>query len=94
MHAIQTTHHGGPEALRWQHDVPGAEPGAGEVRVGVIAAGLNNIDLRSRDGAYGSAPDPDAGTMDVAAIYRLAELGAAQAAFEPKDFVGSIVVQP
>jgi NADPH:quinone reductase-like Zn-dependent oxidoreductase len=60
MRGIRTTHHGGPEALQFRVDVPAPEPGKGEVRVKVSAAGLNNTDIWSREGAYGTATDPNA----------------------------------
>ncbi len=53
MRAVVTTHHGGLEALELrQVSVP--EPGPGEVLVRVAAAGCNNTDLWTREGAYGS----------------------------------------
>lgn len=52
--------HGGPEALRLHHDLPKPEPGSGDVRIKVLAAGLNNTDIWSREGAYGTPEDPHA----------------------------------
>lgn len=60
MKAFQLTQHGGPEALVMRMDVAVPEPGAGEVRIRVSAAGLNNTDIWSREGAYGTPDNPDA----------------------------------
>ncbi len=42
---------GGPEVLSWETSEPGA-PGPGQVRVRLIAAGLNYIDVYFRSGLY------------------------------------------
>lgn len=60
MKAYQLTHHGGSAALSFRFDLPVPEPGPGEVRVRVTAAGLNNTDIWSREGAYGTPEDPEA----------------------------------
>ena len=49
MHAICIHEHGGPEALRYD-EVSTSEPGAGEARVRIEAAGLNYIDVYHRRG--------------------------------------------
>jgi NADPH2:quinone reductase len=51
MHAIRMTHTGGPEVLEWS-EVPVGDPGPGEIRVTVAAAGLNYIDTYHRRGIY------------------------------------------
>jgi NADPH2:quinone reductase len=51
MRAIQVTTHGGPEVLVYT-EVPTPEPGPGEVRIAVEAAGVNFIDVYKRTGAY------------------------------------------
>ncbi len=43
-----------------RHDWPMANVGAGQVRVRVAAAAVNNTDIWSREGAYGTAADPQA----------------------------------
>jgi NADPH:quinone reductase-like Zn-dependent oxidoreductase len=58
--AVLLTGHGGPEKLEYREDVPTPEPAADEVLVEVGAAGVNNTDLWTREGAYGAADDPDA----------------------------------
>ena len=57
MRAVLLTGHGGPEMLDYRADVAEPEPGAGEVLIAVGAAGINNTDLWTREGAYGSADD-------------------------------------
>ncbi len=51
MRAIRIHQFGGPEALSLD-DLPVPEPGPGEVRVKIEAAGLNFIDVYQRTGAY------------------------------------------
>jgi len=60
MMAAVLVAHGGPEALELRDDVPVPRPAAGHVRVEVAAAGVNNTDLWTREGAYGRPDDPDA----------------------------------
>jgi NADPH:quinone reductase len=56
MKAIRIDSHGGPEVLRLQ-DVELPQPGPGEVRVRLCAAGLNFVDIYQRRGEY-PAPLP------------------------------------
>lgn len=58
--AAVTLRHGGPEALVLRDDWQVRDPGPGEVLVEVGAAGVNNTDLWTREGAYGMPGDPDA----------------------------------
>jgi NADPH:quinone reductase len=51
MRAVLVHEHGGPEVLVVQ-DLPSPEPGAGELRIDVGAAGVNYIDVYYRNGAY------------------------------------------
>jgi NADPH2:quinone reductase len=51
MRAIRVESYGGPEVLRIA-EVPTPEPGAGQVRVKLAAAGVNFIDTYHRTGAY------------------------------------------
>lgn len=51
MKAIRVHKFGGPEALSYE-EVPVPEPGAGQARVKIEAAGLNFIDVYHRTGAY------------------------------------------
>jgi NADPH:quinone reductase-like Zn-dependent oxidoreductase len=59
MRAAVTTRHGGLDAIELR-DVPVPVPKPDEVLVRVHAAGCNNTDLWTREGAYGTAEDPDA----------------------------------
>lgn len=60
MKAVLLTGHGGPEKLEYREDVPTPEPARGEVLIEVGAAGVNNTDIWTREGAYGSEDDPEA----------------------------------
>ncbi len=68
MQAVQVHAYGGPDALRLG-DLPRPEPGPGEARVRVVAAGVNFIDIYRRSGQYtGTLPltvgDEAAGVVD------------------------------
>ncbi|MFF7158020.1 zinc-binding dehydrogenase [Streptomyces sp. NPDC008139] len=56
MRAVRIAGHGGPEVLE-AVEVAVPAPGAGEVLVKVAAVALNNTDLWTREGAYGSPED-------------------------------------
>jgi NADPH:quinone reductase-like Zn-dependent oxidoreductase len=60
MRAAVLVAHGGPDALVLRDDVPVPRPATGQVRVEVAAAGVNNTDLWTREGAYGRPDDPEA----------------------------------
>lgn len=60
MTAAVTTAHGGPEVVELRDDWPRPSPGPGQVLVRVTAAGVNNTDIWTREGAYGSSNDPNA----------------------------------
>lgn len=51
MKAIELREFGGPEALQVR-DVPTPEPGEGQVRVKLVASGVNFIDIYQRSGQY------------------------------------------
>jgi len=51
MKAIRVHQYGGIDALKYE-DIPVPEPGAGEARVKVEAAGVNYIDVYQRTGLY------------------------------------------
>lgn len=60
MRAVLLTGHGGPEMLEYREDVPVPAPAPGEVLVRVTACGVNDTDIRVREGACGADDDPDA----------------------------------
>ena len=60
MEAAVTVGHGGPEMIEFRTDVPTPRVAPGAAVVRVTAAGVNNTDLWSREGRYGTAADPDA----------------------------------
>ncbi len=60
MMAAVTIAHGGPECLEVHDEWPVPAIGPGQALVRVLAAGVNNTDIWSREGAYGTAGDPDA----------------------------------
>lgn len=60
MRAVLLTGFGGPDQLEYREDVPEPTPAAGQVRVRVGATALNNTDIWTREGAYGSPDDPSA----------------------------------
>jgi NADPH:quinone reductase-like Zn-dependent oxidoreductase len=57
MKAVLLTGHGGLEKLEYREDVPTPEPAEGEVLIAVDAAGINNTDIWTREGAYGTEDD-------------------------------------
>jgi NADPH:quinone reductase-like Zn-dependent oxidoreductase len=57
MKALVITEHGPPDVLRVE-ERPDPEPGRGELRVRVRAAGVNFADLLGRVGLYSDAPKP------------------------------------
>jgi NADPH:quinone reductase-like Zn-dependent oxidoreductase len=52
MRAITIESYGGPEVVRVRHDVPIPVPRAGEVLVKVACAGVNFMDIHTRQGKY------------------------------------------
>jgi NADPH:quinone reductase-like Zn-dependent oxidoreductase len=58
MKATLLTGHGGPEKLEYREDVPIPKTAEGEVLIKVGAAGINNTDIWTREGAYGTEDDP------------------------------------
>jgi NADPH:quinone reductase-like Zn-dependent oxidoreductase len=58
MRAFVLRGFGGPEMLEFCPDWPEPHPAPGEVRIRVAATGINNTDIWTREGAYGSDRDP------------------------------------
>lgn len=67
MRAALFHEHGGPEVVRIE-EVPVPEPGPGEVRVAVRAAGLNHLDLWVRRGIPIETTIPHIGGSDLAGV--------------------------
>ncbi|MEZ5733677.1 MAG: zinc-binding dehydrogenase [Paracoccaceae bacterium] len=61
MSGVQLTGHGGPERLVWSDEIPVPRPGAGEVLVKVLAAGVNPTDINTRVGWYARNDDAEGG---------------------------------
>lgn len=59
MRAMLLTGHGGPDKLQLDTAWPVPDIAPDEVLVKVGACGINNTDIWVREGAYGSADDPD-----------------------------------
>ncbi|KAG1255828.1 hypothetical protein G6F68_010071 [Rhizopus microsporus] len=55
MRAISIEQYGGPEVLQWQRDAPVPEPGPDEVLVRVAYAGVNFMDVHTRQGKYAAS---------------------------------------
>jgi NADPH:quinone reductase-like Zn-dependent oxidoreductase len=55
MAAVLLTGYGGLDKLEYREDVPVPRPGAGEVRIRISAAGVNNTDINTRSGWYNQA---------------------------------------
>lgn len=60
MTAVVLTRHGGPDALEVKSDYPTPAVAHDEVLIAVSAAGINNTDIWSRDGSYGTPGDAGA----------------------------------
>lgn len=65
--AIVIRQPGGPEVLKLEERDPGA-PGAGEVRVKVLAAGVNFHDVYVRSGLYSTLPLPGVPGIEAAGV--------------------------
>lgn len=63
MSAVLLVGHGGLDMLDYRQDIPIPAPGAGEVLIRVLAAGVNNTDINTRIGWYSKRVD-GAGRVD------------------------------
>lgn len=83
MKAVQFHEHGGPEVLRLE-EIPPPEPGPGEVRLDLKAAGLNRLDLWVRAGSPAlKLPLPHVPGSDGAGV--VAEVGEGVKTLKPGD---------
>lgn len=83
MKAIRIHEFGGPEVLKYE-EVPEPQPGQGEVRIRVIAAGVNPMDWKIRKGMIGEMPLPMGIGLDVAGVIDAGEGGVL---FQPEEKV-------
>jgi NADPH:quinone reductase len=58
MRALQQTSLNGPRDLRLITDAPTPSPGAGEVLIRVVAAGVNYVDVSQAYGTFAGGPQP------------------------------------
>lgn len=84
MKAIVIHEFGGPEVLKYE-DVPEPQPGPGEIRIKIVAAGVNPIDWKIRRGSLGSFPLPMIMGLDVAGTVDM--VGQGETSFQPGDEV-------
>nr|WP_292378216.1 NADP-dependent oxidoreductase [Methanosarcina sp. UBA289] len=83
MKAIRIHEFGGPDVLKYE-EIPESQPGPGEVRIRVVAAGVNPIDWKIRRG-YMELPLPMTVGSDVAGIVDM--VGQGVDSFRPEDEV-------
>lgn len=83
MKAIRIHEFGGPEVLRYE-EITESQPGSDEVRIRVIAAGVNPIDWKIRRG-YMELPLPMTMGSDVAGV--VDAIGQGVDSFQPEDEV-------
>ncbi len=84
MKAIRIHEFGGSEVLKYE-DVPEPQPGPGEIRIKIIAAGVNPMDWKVRRGSISSLPLPMIMGLDVAGTVDM--VGQGEASFQPGDEV-------
>jgi len=88
MKAIRVHEFGGPEVMRWE-DVPDLKPGAGQVVVGVKAAGVNPYDTYMRQGTYAIKPPlPYTPGSDAAGVVESVGEGVSGIALGDRVYVG------
>ncbi|HEX6939196.1 MAG TPA: NAD(P)H-quinone oxidoreductase [Longimicrobiales bacterium] len=90
MRAVVMSEPGGPEVLRVR-EVATPEPGAGEVRVRVYAAGVNRADLLQRRGRYPAPPGVPADVPGLEYAGIVDAVGAGVSRLRPGDRVMGLV---
>lgn len=85
MKAVRIHKFGGPEVLKYE-EIPVPQPGPGEIRIRIIAAGVNPIDWKIRSGLLGEMPLPMTMGLDVAGVVDDAQ-GQEAASFQPGEEV-------
>ncbi|ACL66545.1 Alcohol dehydrogenase zinc-binding domain protein [Anaeromyxobacter dehalogenans 2CP-1] len=86
MRAIRFHEHGGPEVLKLE-DVTVGDPGPGEARLHIAAAGVNFVDVYQRSGLY---PMQLPAGLGVEAAGRVEAVGAGVDHFRPGDRVAFV----
>lgn len=84
MKAIRIHEFGEPEVMKYE-DIPEPQPGPGEIRIKVFAAGVNPIDWKIRRGLLGSLPLPMIMGLDVAGTVDM--VGQGEVSFKPGEEV-------
>lgn len=84
MKAIRIHKFGGPEVLKYE-DIQEPQPGPGEIRIKIIAAGVNPIDWKIRRGLIGPVPLPMTVGLDVAGT--VDAVGPGKVLFQPEEKV-------
>jgi len=84
MKAIRIHNFGDADVLKYE-DVPEPRPGTGEMRIRIIAAGVNPVDWKIRRGMTGQLPLPMTLGLDVAGLVDM--LGPDVRNFQPGDAV-------
>ncbi len=89
MRAVVVTEAGGPEVLRIA-EIEEAEPGPGEVRVAVRAAGVNRADVLQRLGLYPAPPGVRPDVLGLELAGEVERVGPGVSAWKPGDRVMAI----
>lgn len=84
MKAVRIHEFGGPEVLKYE-DIPEPQPGPGEIRIRIIAAGVNPMDWKIRKGLVGKMSLPMIMGLDVAGV--VDALGQGGVFFQPEEEV-------
>jgi NADPH:quinone reductase len=91
MRALQQTTLDGPQDLRLVTDVPVPTPGAGEVLIRVVAAGVNFVDVSQARGAFAGGPQPPY-VAGIEGAGEVVAVGAAVTRPAPGDHVVGVAV--
>ncbi|WP_144715678.1 NADP-dependent oxidoreductase [Curtobacterium pusillum] len=93
MHAIVVTEYGDPQVLQWQ-EVADPEPGPGQIRIAVRAAGVGPTDLHIRAGhLQGPFPLPTPGILGFEAAGTVDALGDGVTGVQVGDDVAVLLPQ-
>jgi NADPH:quinone reductase and related Zn-dependent oxidoreductases len=90
MKAITLAGYGGPEVLRLRHDVPIPQPGPEDIQIKVAFAGINFMDIHTRQGKYETSqtyPVRLPCTLGMEGAGEVTAVGASVTRFKPGDRV-------